>query len=235
MLWDKYTKIQAMKILIIEDSRLLADSVKAQLSSSYVVDIVHSGEDGIDHARATDYALIILDLGLPDMNGYDVCYELRSSRISTPILVLSGQKEVDMRVRLLNCGADDYLTKPFNAAELRARIEAVLRRGAYTLPNEQLKVKDLTIDVSRRRVVRAGKVINLRRKEFDILEYLARNQGRTVTRAMILSHVWEVGKESWNNTVDVHIKHLRDKVDKPFSTPLIKTAYGIGYMVDSTG
>lgn len=226
-----------MKILIIEDSRLLASSIKEQLGKQYVVDVVHTGEEGIYQARSTDYSLMLLDLGLPDINGYEVCQELRGYGIDTPILVLSGDRNTDSRVRLLDCGADDYVTKPFDNDELQARVNALLRRSKRDQPaaNAYVQVDDLIIDVSRRNVVRAGVPIQLRRKEFDILHYLVKNQGRTITRDMIFNHVWEAGKEGWNNTIDVHIKHLRDKVDKPFPKKLIKTAYGVGYMVDKTG
>jgi DNA-binding response OmpR family regulator len=221
-----------MKILIIEDNRLLAESIKRQLDANYVVDIVSTGEEGIERAREIAYSVILLDLNLPGIDGHGVCYELRNARVSTPILVLSGVSDTDSRVRLLMSGADDYVTKPFDSSELRARITALTRRGHYDIDEDIINIGDLTIDVRRRRVVRAGNPITLRRKEFDILEYLAQNQGRAVTRTMIFNHVWETGQDGWNNTVDVHIKHLRDKVDRPFKTPLIRTAYGIGYMVD---
>jgi DNA-binding response OmpR family regulator len=221
-----------MKILIIEDNKLLADSLRRHLKLHFVVDVVHRGEEGIDRARAVQYGVILLDLGLPDMNGYDVCYELRAAHVNIPILILSGVKDTISQVRLLDCGADDYVTKPFNIDELRARIIALSRRGTHVQDDELIKISDLTIDIGRRRVKRSGVAITLRRKEFDILEYLVRNRGRTVTRSMIFDHVWESHKEGWNNTVDVHIKRLRDKVDRPFPHHLIKTAYGIGYMVD---
>lgn len=221
-----------MKILIIEDNKLLAESLRRQLKLHFVVEIVHSGEEGIDRARAVQFGVILLDLNLPDMDGYDVCYELRKAQVTVPILVISGIKDTISRVRLLDCGADDYVTKPFNIDELRARIIALSRRGDRLENQEMIEISDLTIDVGRRRVKRSGVPITLRRKEFDILEYLVRNRGRTVTRSMIFDHVWESHKDSWNNTVDVHIKRLRDKVDRPFPHPLIKTAYGIGYMVD---
>jgi len=221
-----------MKILIIDDNRLLANSIKRQLSGSYVVDIAATGEEGIERAREISYGVILLDLGLPGMSGYEVCYELRASRLTTPILVLSGVDDTESRVRLLTCGADDYVTKPFDGNELRARIAALTRRGDYGPHENVIRIGKLTIDVGRRRVTHAGTLIILRRKEFDILEYLAQNRGRTVSRSMIFSHVWEAGQDGWNNTVDVHIKYLRDKIDRPFKTSLIKTAYGVGYMVD---
>jgi DNA-binding response OmpR family regulator len=221
-----------MKILIIEDNKLLAESIKRQLDANYIVDIVHTGEEGIERAREISYSVILLDLNLPGIDGHGVCYELRTARVNTPILVLSGVSDTDSRVRLLMSGADDYVTKPFDSSELRARITALTRRGQYDIDEDTINIGDLVIDVRRRRVIRAGSSITLRRKEFDILEYLAQNRGRAVTRTMIFNHVWETGQDGWNNTVDVHIKHLRDKIDRPFKTPLIKTAYGIGYMVD---
>ncbi|HSX05996.1 MAG TPA: response regulator transcription factor [Candidatus Saccharimonadales bacterium] len=224
-----------MKILIIEDSRLLASSVKSLLSKQYTVDVVHTGREGVELASTNDYAVVILDLSLPDINGEDVCKQLRASQVNTPILVLSGARDTFSRVKLLESGADDYVTKPFDSQELRARILALIRRTSRSLQAAEIRVDDLVVDTTRRIVRRAGSPIPLRRKEFDILQYLVQNQGHAITREMIFSHVWESGKEGWNNTIDVHIKHLRDKVDRPFGKKLIKTAYGVGYMVDETG
>jgi len=224
----------SMKILYIEDNRLLIDSVKKVLDSTYVVDFVRTGREGIERARSIKYNLILLDLGLPDIDGFEVCRELRSANIITPTLILTVQKDAETSVKLLNSGADDYLTKPFNAAVLKARIAALLRRGQDLNDEKIIGVHDLSVNITRREVWRSGVRISLRRKEFDILEYLITNHGRALTRSMILDHVWESGTEGWNNTVDVHIKHLRDKVDRPFGRSLIKTAYGIGYMVDDT-
>lgn len=223
-----------MKILYIDDNRLLTGSVKRLLSSNYTVDTINTGHEGIEKARAIQYSLIMLDLGLPDIDGLEVCRELRRSNISAPILIVTVQKDPTISVRLLNCGADDYVTKPFNGDVLKARIAALLRRSQELQAERIIGVGDLTVNITNRQVWRAGKKIPLRRKEYDILEYLITNSGRALTRAMILDHVWEAGTEGWNNTVDVHIKHLRDKVDRPFDKPLIKTAYGIGYMVDDT-
>lgn len=223
-----------MKILLIEDNRLLVDGVKKLLGSTYIVDFACTGGEGIDCARSIQYCLIILDLGLPDMNGLAVCRELRRANIIVPVLVLSAKKDPETSVALLNAGADDYITKPFNGEALKARVIALLRRS-HDLKNETvIDVHDLTMNVTRRQVWRSGVKISLRRKEFDILEYLITNHGRALTRSMILDHVWEAGTEGWNNTVDVHIKHLRDKIDRPFGKSLIKTAYGIGYVLDDT-
>lgn len=221
-----------MKLLLIEDNRTLADSLKKQLGKSFVVDSVRTGEEGLQRALAGGQDVIVLDLSLPDKSGYDVCRSIRLAQISTPIIILTGATDVTSRVTLLNAGADDYLTKPFSVAELRARLGALLRRSPTPISTEIFRVQDLVVDPHRRRVERGGVQIMLRRKEFDILEYLMRNRGRPVTRSMILDHAWDGTKDTWNNTVDVHIKHLRDKVDRPFGSPLIRTAYGIGYMID---
>jgi two-component system OmpR family response regulator len=223
-----------MKLLIIEDNRLLISSLKKLLDALYIVDFVRTGREGIENANSFKYSVILLDLGLPDMNGFDVCRELRQANITTPVIILSVQKASESSVKLLNCGADDYLAKPFNGDELKARIAALLRRNQEMVEENVKSIGDLTINITRRQVWRSGVTISLRRKEFDILEYLVTNHGRALTRSMILDYAWESGTEGWNNTVDVHIKHLRDKVDRPFGGSLIKTAYGIGYMVDDT-
>jgi len=223
-----------MKILFIEDNRLLMNSIKKLLGSTYLLDSVRSGGEGLASARSIKYALIVLDLGLPDMNGLTVCQELRRLGVVAPVLVLTAQKNPATSVKLLNSGADDYLTKPVNGDVLKARIVALLRRGTDLKSETVINVCDLSMNVTRRQVRRAGVVIPLRRKEFDILEYLMTNRGRALTRSMILDHVWEAGTEGWNNTIDVHIKHLRDKIDRPFGRSLIKTAYGIGYILDDS-
>lgn len=221
-----------MKLLLIEDNRALADGLKKQLEKSFVVDTASTGEEGLARALTGSQDIIILDLSLPDKSGLEVCQAIRSAGIGTPIIILTGVGDVTSKVALLGAGADDYLTKPFNVAELKARLGALLRRPP-TMPQPKIfKIHNLTVDPYRRRVERDGTYIPLRRKEFDILEYLVRNSGRPVTRSMILDHAWDGSKDAWNNTVDVHIKHLRDKIDRPFDTPLIKTAYGIGYMID---
>lgn len=221
-----------MKILIIEDNRSLAESLKRHLGKTFVVDICRGGEEGIKQAMSGNHGLIILDLHLPDMNGLEVCQTLRDAQVATPILILTAESDIPRRVALLNAGADDYVTKPFSMAELRARLNALLRRAPTVATSGVLRVQDLVVDPARRQVQRGGVAIELRRKEFDILEYLVRHRGQAVSRANIVDHAWDTGKETWHNTVDVHIKHIRDKIDRPFKKPLIKTAYGIGYMID---
>lgn len=219
-----------MKVLIIDDNQMLAESIENQLNKDYEVSVASTAKEGIAQASKENYATILLDLGLPDMPGIEVCRKLREKGIESPVIVLTVTKDVKSRVELLEAGADDFLTKPFNKKELAARISALIRR-AKIVKNQAVTIADLQIDLDRRIVTRAGEPITLRRKEFDILAYLVRNQGRPVTRAMILENVWNGKRSSWNNTVDVHIKYLRDKIDKPFNKPLIKTAYGIGYTI----
>lgn len=223
-----------MKLLLIEDNARLAERIKHHLRAFFTIDVAPDGKSGLEKANEVSYSTIILDLTLPDINGYHVCKQLRQENNSTPIIVISGTTECDSRIKLLDCGADDYLVKPFDPRELLARIHALARRHRPHYNQHILAVSDLTIDINKRHVERAGKAIMLRKKEFDILEYLVSNRGNIVTRAMILSHVWDTSKATWHNTVDVHIKYLRDKVDKPFGSPLIKTAYGVGYIVDET-
>lgn len=222
-----------MKLLIIEDSQRLAERIKDHLSKQYLVDVVHTGDEGLEQSLHADYAVVILDLNLPDSNGKIICEKMRQANMHAPILILTGSDSIDSRVALLNCGADDYLTKPFNSDELIARVNALARRHSRNYIDSTMTLHDLTIDTKRRTVHRGGVPINLRRKEFDILQYLVKNKGRVLTREMIINHAWDASKNSWNSTVDVHIKHLRDKVDRPFDMPLIKTAYGIGYRVDA--
>ncbi|HTE57942.1 MAG TPA: response regulator transcription factor [Verrucomicrobiae bacterium] len=220
-----------MKLLIIEDNRLLASSLKSYLGKSFVVHTAHTAADGLHQAETKHFDLIILDLHLPDGNGLKVCSKLRAGGVETPILILTASKETTTKVELLDAGADDFLTKPFQAPELRARLQVLLRRGALQFSTARPVFKDLTLDLTTRSVQREDQNIKLRRKEFDILEYLMRNKGRVITRKMILDHVWESDTPASSNTVDVHMKHLRDKVDRPFKTPLIETVYGFGYIM----
>lgn len=222
-----------MKVLIIEDNRGLATRVKLAIGRHFIVDIAHTGQEGLTQAQAVNYEVIILDLGLPDMHGSEVCQALRVSGVTTPILILTATNNVASRVELLNSGADDYQSKPFSSAELLARTNALARRRTRTYSQNKITLGDLEIDTSSRQVTRSGVTVTLRRKEFDILQYLVVNKGRAVSREMIIDHAWESNSDRWNNSVDVHIKRLRDKIDRPFGAPIIKTAYGIGYMVDS--
>lgn len=228
----RYTK--SMKVLLIEDNARLIERIKYHLRSSFIVDTATNGESGLDLARKTHYKAILLDLNLPDMYGQEICEQLRKEGIDTPIIIISGIQDSESRVSLLDSGADDFLVKPFNPMELVARIHSIMRRHHTGYNQNILTVQDLTLDINRRKVIRSGQTITLRKKEFDILEYLVTNRGHAVTRSMILSHVWDSDEVTWQKTIDVHIKYLRDKIDRPYHSALIKTAYGVGYMIDDT-
>ncbi|MBU6389415.1 response regulator transcription factor [Patescibacteria group bacterium] len=221
-----------MRLLIIEDDKDLAKSLKQTLSSAYLVDLAFTGKSGSYQSLVNKYDLIILDLVLPDQDGLEVCRQIRERGGKTPILVLTGQCELSNKVDTLDSGADDYLTKPFHLSELQARIRALLRRSPATLAPSVLKVKDLVINTVSREAQRGAQVLRLRRKEFDLLEYLMKNRGRVVTREMIMEHVWDSHSELVTNSIDVHIKHLRDQVDRSFPQRLIQTIHGIGYKIE---
>jgi DNA-binding response OmpR family regulator len=224
-----------MKLLCIEDNVELVESLRQFLSLGSNIDSAVSGREGLALANKTNHDAIILDLGLPDISGLDVCLELRRANIQAPILILSGSQDANTKVALFEAGADDFLTKPFSVAELRARLFALLKRGNLATNNRHfylLKVGNLTLDPLSQKVERSGKPIKLRRKEFEILEYLMRNKDSIVTRSMIMDNVWDSGSSSWNSTINVHIKRMRDKVDRPYKRKLIKTAYGLGYTIN---
>ncbi len=221
-----------MKILVIEDNPRLSIRIKQQLQKWYIVEVASTGDEALERVASDSFDLALLDLGLPDISGLDVCKQIRRINSSLPILILTGVDTTSSRVELLDSGADDYMTKPFDVSELRARINALARRQLRNSSTPLLSVGDLTLNPSKRHVERSGSTISLRRKEFDILEYLMRNVGRVLSREMIVNHAWPVTSNTWSGLVDVHIKQLRDKVDRPFSYPLIKTSYGVGYMVD---
>ncbi len=223
-----------MKLLCIEDNNELIESLRYFFEPDSKIDNAISGKDGLALASRKQHDAIILDLGLPDMSGLEVCIQLRRIGIQIPVLVLSGFHDCATKVAMFEAGADDYLTKPFTMAELRARLFALLRRTNLDGNSQDLyllKVGNLTLDPMRGRVERSGKLIKLRRKEFGILEYLMRNKGKIVTRAMIMDNVWEPDSASWDGTVSVHIKRLRDQIDRPYGHKLIKTAYGLGYII----
>lgn len=222
-----------MKLLLIEDDKETAATLKEELEKDYVIELSFSGEDGEYKAEINEYDLIVLDLGLPDKDGLEVCRKIRANRIQTPILVLTGESDLGIKISLLDAGADDYLTKPFTFAELKARIRAVLRRQHQTFISNTLSVEDLTLDLNKKIAKRGVKIISLRPKEFYLLEYLIRNTGAVLSRGMILDHVWDSESESLTNIVDVHIKYLRDQVDRPFEKKLIKTVHGLGYKIEA--
>ncbi len=224
-----------MKLLLIEDSIDIASALERALSSTYVVDVAITGQSGFDMALTDDYGLIILDLNLPDRHGLDICQAIRSHSIRVPILILSGESKVLSKISLLDAGADDYLTKPFSLGELKVRLRALQRRAeSRILKQFHLVVGDLTLDGSSHQVTRAEQTIKLRRKEYSLLECLMQNAGSVVSRQTLCAHAWHDSEDPWKNTIDVHIKYLRDKVDRPFDSQLIKTVHGYGYRLEPT-
>lgn len=220
-----------MRILVVEDEKRIADFLARGLESAgYAVDAAHEGAAALEMVHQTEYDLLVLDLGLPDMDGLSVLEKIRNRKTSPPVLILSARDSVDDRVKGLELGADDYLVKPFAFVELLARIRVLLRRGQPT--PEKLQVGDLSLDCIRRKVSRAGENIELAPKEFSILEYLMRNRGRPLSRTMIVEHVWDMDYDGLTNIVDVYIRHLRSKIDEGRPARLIHTVRGIGYMLD---
>src|ERR1051325_9000211 len=204
-----------MRILIIEDEKEIASFVMSGLKAeNFAVDWASDAEKGLWLARTNDYDLIILDIKLAGKDGKEICKTLRKDEKDLPIIMLSVKNETSIKVKALNCGADDYLTKPFSFEELFARVKALLRRERKIVATI-LKVGDLIVDLNARRVERDGKPIHLNKKEFSLLEYLIRNTGSVLTRAMILEHVWDMNTDPFTNTVDVHVRFLRQKIDDP--------------------
>jgi len=220
-----------MRVLIAEDDKAVASFIQKGLTAEqYAVDLALDGEEAQYMVEQIDYDLVILDLGLPRIHGLDILKRLRTSKRSLPVLILTARSRVEDRVRGLDLGADDYLTKPFSFAELSARLRALLRRA--TRPAEMvLRVEDLELNRAERTVRRNGRLIELTPKEFALLEYLLRNARRCVTRAMILEHVWDLSFDPMTNVVDVYINYLRNKVDRESSKKLIRTVRGVGYQI----
>ena len=221
-----------MHILFIEDDKLTAATIAEKLRRHYSVDVVIAGLEGESKAHQIEYDLLIIDYNLPDIDGLTVCKRIRENGLKIPILMLTGRAETKDKVAALDAGADDYLTKPFSFEELLARIRALIRRHVDAPIAQRITVNDLTLDMSNYTVSRGGVEIPLRRKQLQLLEYLLLNRGRTVTRDMIVEHIWDSSGDPFTNTVDVHIKYLRDQIDKNFPKKLIKTVYGIGYRIE---
>ena len=219
----------SVRILVVEDERRLAHVLKQGLGEhGYAADVVYDGEAAFKMAMAVDYDCVILDLMLPRLDGAEVCREMRRRGRRMPVLVLTAQSGTDQKIRLLDLGADDYLTKPFAFAELLARLRALLRRGPAQ-SGAVLYVADLELDPASRRVRRAGHEIVLTTREFAVLEYLMRHAGHVVTRNMIANHVWSLDYEGGSNIVEVYVNYLRRKIDQDFGLKLIKTIRGAGY------
>jgi two-component system copper resistance phosphate regulon response regulator CusR len=219
-----------MRVLVIEDDRKVASFIQTGLSQEgYAVDVLNDGSEAGDQALAIDYDAVLLDLMLPGRSGFQVLRDIRARKAALPVLILTAKDALEERVAGLDAGADDYMSKPFALAELSARLRALLRRGA---PRESvLRLADLEMDTIRRKVRRAGTTIDLKPKEYALLELLLRNADRPLTRALIIEHVWDIHFDSISNVVDVHINSLRNKIDKVFGLPLIHTVRGVGYVL----
>jgi DNA-binding response OmpR family regulator len=218
-----------MRILVVEDDKAVANFVRKGLESEqYAVDATGDGEDARSLVGEASFDLVILDLVLPKIDGLEVLKHIRSRKPSLPVLILSGRARVEDRVKGLDLGADDYMTKPFSFSELSARVRALLRRSPNAI-GIVLRVEDLELDRAERVVRRAGRRIDLTPREFALLEYLMRNAGRPVTRAMIIEHVWNFSFDTMTNVVDVYINYLRKKVDLGFEHKLIHTVRNVGY------
>ena len=221
-----------MRILLVEDDAAIAQSVKEGLEDeAYAVDVVHDGDEGHRTAMADDYNVIILDVMLPEMNGYEVCRALRKDGNQTPILMLTARDAERDIVEGLDMGADDYLAKPFSFEVLLARIRALLRRPNEKL-EEVLRVGDLTLDPSLKKVTRANQEISLTAKEYCVLQYLMRKAGKVLSKEQIISHVWDFDADVLPNNVELFIMFLRRKIDKPFDSKLIHTVPGFGYKLE---
>ena len=221
-----------MRILLVEDDAVISKQIASVLESEqFKVDVAMDGDDGLDKALGGGYGLIVLDIMLPKRDGWSICTELRKMKETVPILMLTARDSVDDRIRGLEGGADDYLPKPFDVRELKARIQALLRRDKVHRTGV-MQIADLEIDTKSHVVRRAGKEIDLTPREFSLLEALARNQGRILTRNLILESVWD-NEESLENTVNFHVASLRKKIDAPFNEKLVQTVHGIGYVLRS--
>ncbi len=225
-----------MKILIVEDEQKTGEYLKQGLSESgFVTEWVTNGVDGLHLVLTGDFDLLVLDVMLPGLNGWQVLERLRQNGKEMPVLFLTARDEVEDRVKGLELGADDYLVKPFAFSELLARVRTLLRRGKSGLEASVLRAADLELDLMRRRVTRAGSRIELSAKEFALLELLLRRQGEVLPRSMIASQVWDMNFDSDTNVIEVAIRRLRAKVDDPFEPKLIRTARGMGYVLEVPG
>jgi two-component system, OmpR family, response regulator len=224
-----------MRILLVEDDKAIASFVaKGLKEAGHVVDHVIDGEDGLHRALTETYEVAIIDLMLPKLDGLSLISEMRKQNRDTPVIILSAKRSVDDRVRGLEGGSDDYLTKPFAFTELIARIHALARRASSVPDATHLTIADLSIDLMARHVVRSGQTIDLQPREFALLEYLMRNAGRVVSKTMIMEHVWDYNFDPQTNVVETRISRLRDKVDRDFENKLIHTVRGAGYILKET-
>lgn len=223
-----------MKLLVVEDEPNIGNYLKQGLDEAgFVVDLLDNGVDGLHHALTEAYDLVVLDVMLPGLNGWQILAGIRKAGKDVPVLFLTARDEIDDRVRGLELGADDYLVKPFAFSELLARVRTLLRRGSKVKDSEVLTAGDLELDLLRRRVTRSGRRIDLTVKEFALLELLLRRQGEVLPRSLIASQVWDMNFDSDTNVIDVAVRRLRAKVDDGYEQKLIHTARGMGYVLEA--
>jgi len=224
-----------MRVLVVEDEPKMAGLIRRGLTEEgYAADIAASGDDALWMAEATDYDAIVLDVLLPGTNGFDVCRLLRKGGTWAPILMLTARDSVDDRVAGLDAGADDYLTKPFSLAELRARLRALLRRGAAERPTI-LEVGDLRLDPATQQAWRGDTEVGLSTKEYALLELFMRRPGEVLSRLELLEHGWDIGYDNRSNVITVYIRYLREKIDRPFGRRALETVHGAGYRLRKDG
>jgi DNA-binding response OmpR family regulator len=222
-----------MRILLVEDEPRMANVIaKGLREQSYAVDVAQDGVSGLYQTSINDYDVIVLDVLMPQRDGYEVCRELRARGDTTPVLMLTARATVDDRITGFDAGADDYLSKPFSFRELLARIRALLRRDSQLHP-DVLEIADLVVDSASHRVARANKEVQLTAKEYALLEYLARRRGQLVSRAEIATHVWDDSFDPFSNTIEVYMNRLRKKIDGEHETKLLHTRRGEGYILES--
>ncbi|HKN87678.1 MAG TPA: response regulator transcription factor [Nitrospiraceae bacterium] len=224
-----------MRILVVEDEVKVGSFIRRALEEeSYAVDLCADGQSGLEFARDSSYDLIILDVMLPGMSGIQILETLRREKLKTPVLLLTARAQLDQRVKGLDAGADDYLTKPFAIEELLARVRALLRRGTGEGVG-LLQIEDLILNPATREVTRGGQRIELTSKEYALLEYFMRNAGRVLTRPVIAEHVWNLDFDTFTNVIDVYVNYLRNKVDRGRARKLIHTVRGSGYVLKAEG
>jgi two-component system copper resistance phosphate regulon response regulator CusR len=222
-----------MRVLLIEDEPRMANVIaKGLREQSYAVDVAQDGDAGLYQSSINDYDVIILDVLLPQRDGYEVCRELRARGNSTPVLMLTARAAIDDRIAGFDAGADDYLTKPFSFRELLARLRALLRRDSQLRP-DVLEIEDLVVDAASHRVSRANHDVQLTAKEYALLEYLARRAGQLVSRSEIAAHVWDDTFDPFSNSIEVYINRLRKKIDGKHANKLLHTRRGEGYILES--
>jgi DNA-binding response OmpR family regulator len=221
-----------MRVLVVEDDNKIASFVvKGLKQNGFAVDRCADGEEALVFARSTPFDVAVVDVMLPKLDGLNLIQKMRQEGIRTPVLILSAKASVDDRVRGLQAGGDDYLTKPFAFSELLARIQALIRRSSNVAEPTKLSVGDLTLDLLSREVKRGNQTIELQSREFSLLEYLMRNPGRVVTKTMLLEHIWDYSFDPQTNVVDVLVHRVRNKVDKDFPRKMIQTIRGVGYVL----